>query len=511
MWTESILTHLDRATRGPSPSHGNFKVLLAACLVLLAIAISVVDLDRFPEWDEAVFLSQSGDVLEEDGEPVSLVASRELGTPTLLSIIRMAVDGLANTKIVWMAVSVIALAVAANLISVHLRLSAATFIIIYGTHWLGLLFITSFYGFFLASTAALMSVACYLSLRADSGRQVHWGVALGLALALSFWFRQIESFLVVAALILHAMTRSPRLMLAERGRGFVASAVVFLVTFAIPWSVDSTIRFGSVAQRINQGSRQGFGRGLSNQLPEYLDVFTGKASHYGIYGPAPTWARIAILLITVIALILAGFGYAQARADSPKSHGRFREVSCLLLVGLTLLGFFAFYIHDVSERYLLMGSIFVTGVVLEGLSRWRARSRMGGAALALLATMSIVWIVSNAVIARTYDAGRSEAGTAVYVYGGMLRELADGGDCAGVSRYGAPRVAFASGCRVWSAATAADASETLHKLSSEDRLIFVWWPAGYVDEVILPDRSWQNLFAGHEREGNEPMILWSAR
>lgn len=481
-----------------------------SCLILFALIALTVDLDRFPEWDEAVFLSQSGDITEQYEEPALLVASRELGTPVLLKIIRGAVDGFSNTKIVWVVISLSCLAVAACLITRHLTLSPAGLIIGFGAHWISLLFITSFYSFFIAATAALSAVACYLSLRSDRDRQIRWGVLLGLALSVSFWFRQVESSLVVGVLLLHAILVSPGIIFRKRIKGVGTAVFVFLSAFAIPWVVDSTRRFGSVGERLQSGSSQAFSRGWSNQLGDYLDAYMGEAAHYAAHGPSPMWARLLVVAVATIALVLALIGFVRGRRSTKSKIGDISTMPLLVALGVVLVGFFAFYIHLVRDRYLLIGGIFVTVAVLEGISRWRAEISRSGTWIALLGMMSIGWLIANGVIAHTYDLGRLQDGVIVENYSGVLRSIAGDRSCGGVARYGAPRITFGSGCRTLTATSPEDASRMLSGLVADTEMVFLWWPVVNVDEVALPDGTWYQLSWPSGEKPNEPAIMWSA-
>jgi 4-amino-4-deoxy-L-arabinose transferase-like glycosyltransferase len=165
------------------------------------------------------------------------------------------------------------------LISRHVRLPASLLILVYGTYWVSVTFIASFYGYFIAAVASLIAVACYVAVRAEQSRQVLMGVALGASLALAMWFRQIEGFLVGICLLGHALVVSPGAFWRQRWRGMSAAAVSVFVVFVVPWVIDTNSRFGSVSERIRGGAGQDFERGIFNHIGDYWDVLTGHSAH----------------------------------------------------------------------------------------------------------------------------------------------------------------------------------------------------------------------------------------
>jgi hypothetical protein len=285
-------------------------------LLVVAVAVIVAPLERFPEWDEAVFLGQSGGL---DGRPAprpSLVASREIGSAMLLRTIRAVTDTLANTRLLWILAAVAALCVGSWLLSRWTRTPPALLILSYGTFWLALMFMGTFMGFFLASVMALVAAGAYLGLRAAPEQQARWGVLLGVSLASALWLRQIESALVVACFLLHLLVVSPREVLAHRWRGRGIAAATLTATFVIPWIVDSTVRFGSVQERISLAQAQDFGRGVSNQLLDYANVLRGWSHYYDRFGPPPTWAVIVITGLLLLVLVAAAIEGVRARRAS---------------------------------------------------------------------------------------------------------------------------------------------------------------------------------------------------
>lgn len=479
-------------------------------LFVLALQISIVRLERFPDWDESVFLSQSGGFNGIQASAFHLVASRELGTPTLISIIRVVTETIANTRLVWILVSIILLITGAVMISRHVNIPPSLVIFGYGTLWLSLTFASSFYGFFIAAGASLIASALYLSLRADSRRQVRTGLAIGASLSLALWFRQIEGFLLVLTIVGHAVVVSPITFWRSRLRGAVATVGSGLVFFVAPWIVDTTVRYGSVAARLSGGQSQGIERGLSLQVVEYWGVLMGNSFFYRNFGSPPAWAT-GIVATIVIALVLLGlYGHLSKGSTAPQLSTDGVQIGATSLIwalGVVLTSFFLFFIGKVSDRYLLMGLIFLITGVLAGVWLLIEASgvdhRIGAIVLGCLA---FLWVVPNVVIASEYENVRYENGVDTQHWAQSLHRSAGGGECVGVSRYGAPQIQFGSGCTTRFTASAEDASEWASEARAPGRLVFVKWPERDADSLQLATDEWTDIsYAGDGRV----ILVWS--
>lgn len=84
--------------------------------------------------------------------------------------------------------------------------------------------------------------------------------------------RQVEGAVLLASIVLHALVVTPRAFWRSRWKGAGIAAVVAVVTFAVPWAVDSMVRFGGVAARISSGRGQAFERGWNKDVGDYLSV-----------------------------------------------------------------------------------------------------------------------------------------------------------------------------------------------------------------------------------------------
>jgi hypothetical protein len=479
-------------------------------LLVLALQISIVRLERFPDWDEAVFLSQSGGFNGIQAPPSGLVESRELGTPTLIGITRIVTETMANTRLVWILVSILLLITGAVMMSRHVDIPPSLIIFGYGTLWLSLTFVSTFYGFFIAAGASLIACALYLSLRADSRRQVRTGLAIGASLSLALWFRQIESFLLVLTIVGHAVVVSPTTFWRSRLRGVVAILGSGLVLFVAPWIADTTVRYGSVAARLSGGQSQEFARGLSLQVVEYWGVLRGNSFHYRNFASSPAWATGIVTTIVIAVVIMGLYGYLSKRSTAPQMSTdgvRIGATSLIWWVGVVLTSFFLFFIRHVSDRYLLMGLVFLTTGVLAG--AWRLVGATGvdhRVVATALGCLVFAWVVPNVAIAGEYENVRFENGVDTQHLAQSLHRLAGGRECVGVSRFGAPQVQFGSGCTTWSSTSAEDASVRASEARLPGRLVFVWWPERDAHSLELATNEWTDISYGGD---GRVVLVWS--
>lgn len=73
---------------------------LAMVALVTAVLLHTLSLDRYIQWDEAVFLSQSGGLEGSGAGPALMVASREIGPPRPIGFLRsISGDGLADTRL----------------------------------------------------------------------------------------------------------------------------------------------------------------------------------------------------------------------------------------------------------------------------------------------------------------------------------------------------------------------------------------------------------------------------
>lgn len=502
------------AAAGRRPTWLRPAVVWGAVLgVVILAAVVVVQFSRFPEWDEAVFLSQSGGFQGADARPLKLVASREVGTPVLLGLVRALTSSLVGTRVLWMALALTVLVVALVRLGRVVGFPPAAPVAVLSTYWLSLSFWGSFFSIYLATACMLLATALYLTLRADPRRVVGTGVAVGLAVAACLWLRQVEGALFALALVGHSLVVTPRAFWSRRWRGVAAAAAALVVGFGIPWVVDSVQRFGSVAARLSSGRGQSFERGWDSNLAEYARSLGGWAQTYDRLTSPPSWAVVVLAVLLVAALVatlVAAFSERRSTPPGTDDHGvRLGGVSLLWAVAVTQLAFFMFFIGVIMDRYMVSGALFalvaMIGTVWPRIRAWgdaRASgdARPGRWPAVVLTGLFTLWVIANGAIAMAYEDARYVNGKDIQDAAMQIQALADGGPCRGVSRYNTPQLQFGTGCAVRAARTVDVAMAKAAPQQAKGGLRFILWPGSdheWVAEVLgqrtqsvrLPNRS----------------------
>ena len=273
---------------------------------LVGLTVLSAGLGRYLEWDESVFYSQSGGLPGIAAPPATMAASREIGPAALISVLRIPAADVATLRMVWALVTITLLVLAFREVGRSIgSLRAAGGAALFGSSWLALLYIPSFYGSLIGACLAVATVGIYLRLRAGTRSGSVWdGLLLGVTVAAGFWFRHIESAIVVALILVHSMTGGA--VLWRRHWRTVALAVLtFVAAFAIPWVLDSAARYGSLSERLSSARGQGWETGLINRMPDYLKAIFGESTHYPALGSLSSWLTVGRVLQVIALLLIA--------------------------------------------------------------------------------------------------------------------------------------------------------------------------------------------------------------
>lgn len=489
-----------RVARGPAGVDIPVAWLVTVVLVAGALLHSL-RLDRYLEWDEAVFFSQSGGLEGSGAGPSVMVASREIGPPRLIGVLRtIGGDGLSDTRLLWVLVGLALLVVGSWAVGRVARTPGWVILGLFGTFWLAQLFLGGFWGFAIGAALALCVIAAYLHLRAGEADQRTLGLLFGLAVAAVLWMRQVEGAVLVACIVVHALVVTPRAFWRSRWKGAGIAVVVAVITFAVPWVVDSTVRFGSVLARISSGRGQDYERGWTNNLGEYLSVVRGRSVYYSRAGTPPRWALYAVDALLVIFVLVVCVSLviwwrnrrpsARTSADQP----RVGAVGLCLGAAAVLVGLFVFFIGEVSDRYMLMGLAPATVVLAVGLQRLVERRWSGRRATLVLAATVVLWGTVNTAVAVTYETGRALSSAHLHRTAHTLRTLAEDAPCQGITRYGQPPLQLVSGCQVSSGTKLEAAMTDVVERAREhpDALVFLLWPLGEIGPDDVPE-GWSRI------------------
>jgi hypothetical protein len=459
--------------------------------VSLACLLALLDSRKFYEWDEAVFASQFGGHLGLDAAPSSMAASREVGPAILSGLLGIFAPGLASLRLLWTAVTVAALAMAFKALgSVIGENAALSGFLICVSFWTVLLYAGSIYGSLLGAAASLLALALYLRLlQSKTGRPPSkWQpYLLGLALAVAFWFRHVETMIVLLVVVADALLVRRRSVFQLRH--WTKSLVTFLLAFAVPWSVESSYRFGSPIERIRLARDQGYPTGLQNNIEPYIALLTGD-SFYRAYGKLPALGPpvlTALLTLIVAGVVIALVAFPLGRA--------YRGVLALLvLISASSFSFFLFYGGVIEDRYVLYGVVFAAaaaGVVLQ--ECWRLLRRWAGnVPTAVLASLLfLVWVMANIALFLPHERGRFLEGRESAVTSATIHVLAGGRPCYIVARYGAPQMQAGSGCLATTSRDANAAATLARDKLSAGFFTVVVWPTSSAPQ--LGDPTWREL------------------
>ncbi len=456
-----------------------------AALVLVAWSLSLFGgLERFFEWDEAVFWSQSGGFAGNDAPMLRMVASRELGPPALIGFLRNLGLGLVGVRIAWATITVTALFGAAWRIEHHLgRWVGVSTAVLFGTSWLFSAYAASFYGAGLASVLGLLILALYLDLRRSPPSMIR-GVLFGLATVGALWMRTFETAVVLVILLLHSLVIERREVWSIRVGGAISSLVTVVALFVIPWLIDSVSRFGGVAQRLDAASSQGYALSFDVRVGPYLDYLAGGQQANSAFASIPAWP--GTVMTVIVSMVVVGSVAILCRGASPSARG-WRLVATLAVASLS---FYLFLAEQLRDRYLLFGLAFLflgfAGLIVSWFNSQR-RALYWPIAVAVLTT----WTLSQWAVAHPYQEARVEPGEQLASFGVLLDEAVDQ-PCHGISRYGAAQWQIATACSFSAASNPEAAKQLAVDLHADGLTVIVVWPESLSDSMTFDD-EWQTV------------------
>lgn len=408
-------------------------------IILYAATMILPAMDRFFTWDEAVFWSQSGGLDGTPAQPLKLVASRELGSPLLIRLLRYVESDLAEVRFLWASLAFLLLVFGAWRLARHIGDRGALFALwVYGTHWLVIAWTPTFYSNVLAAGFALLAATFYLDVIDEERRGRASSMWFGLAMAAMFAMRPLETLLVAAGLAIHFFILNWRKVGQLLGHVFVSIATA-LVAVGIPWVIDTINRFGSIANRIREGLSQGgqVASGLRSNVIEYVGILSGDRLNDAV----PYWSRyvviaVALIAVGVIVVALVRQGLSSVRG----SAGLF------ILLSFTSASFFLFWREALHERY-----FFVTMIFAAALFGWALNTLLGKptgwATRSIVAVVAVIWLVTQVISVSTYEETRDVSSERSARVAAAIRILSDDAQCEVISRYASPVMHVATGCR----------------------------------------------------------------
>jgi hypothetical protein len=473
------------APRSASRSQRFLESWWTGPLVLGLSAIIVVRLDRFPRWDEGVFLSQAGGI---DGLPapaLGLVPSREIGSVWYQHLLSLFVTNFPNLRALHLFVSLAVLAAAVRQLSRAVQVPPFLLSIVLGSYWLTLTFLGDFLRFTLLTFVLLGAIGSYLTMLGRTAPRPIDGVPPALWFSAALLLGPFEAGMVLLAALLHAVAtgfawRNPRLLAAAVATGSIA--------FALPFLLDTRRRFGSLADRLEQ--LRGRDSPLNNSdldwslLGDYVSLATQGPITYADY--TPSHRVMNVLLLVSVAVLVAGVFAALEGLVRLVLRRTVPAATTLLVLAVTLLMVFlgGFY-GALSDRYwvlpasllLLLGTTRLVGfvnAVLEVQIVDLDRRRQVAATLGLVA--SVLFLLPNLLLAQrieTHRTGDKEAEAVLRLTRSAIGEV----PCRGASRYNIPAVQWATGCRMSMVTRLEEAVAWALERDPDAGSAFVYWPS----------------------------------
>lgn len=457
--------------------------------LILILVFFVAALDRFLEWDEAVFFSQSGGLDGNPSRPNWFSASREIGPPLIIAALRLTGLDLAQVRIAWAVLAIALSIVAYRSLGRHIgRSIAMASLLTLWTFWLTLAFSGSFYGSLFAGLFCILSISTYLTVRTTPGwrNAALFGIAISGALAM----RQLESVIVTCVIIGHSLVVRPSLMWRERLKESLTAVAIFVGAFVLPWVGLSIRQYGSVSERFHLLKEQltGLPSGWTWGIDDYVRVIGGGTQANTPFTPLPTWplTGMAIALTALVILAMLGRG-------SDKSS---RQAILLTSAAAgALVAFFAlrYATVEVGDRYVTMVAPLVAVPIgglwsraVHGLSsqpKWRTHAALG--------SILVLWLASQLALAIPYEKNRDSLGEANLRDGSTMRVIAGSGDCVAITRFGAPEIQAASGCSVTRMTDNLAATTWALEIETLAVPAFILWP-GPANTLDLPG-VWTSL------------------
>lgn len=441
------------------------------------------ELQRFPEWDESVFYSQSGGFEGNDAPPATMVASRESGPAVFLGFLRLLGLGVAGSRVGVALASTAVLMLACWRLEHHFgRWVGVVTALFFGTTWLYASYAGSFFAAVPASVLALLVFALFLDLRVTA-RPVPVGVGLGIAAVVALWFRPFESGVVLIMLAGHSLAVRPRELWIDRKAGVASAAITILTLFVIPWSVDSVARYGGIAKRFSSANSQGYTLDPGVRIGPYFDLLSGAQNQPSPYTIIPTWMQTPIRYI-VVAVIVIGMGAVLRTWRTRAPHG------VIAVLGVGSIAFYLFVATILADRYLIHGLVFFClGAAILVVRALESRYRRPLGVVAVLAVG--VWLAAQVAIAGPYLQAEEINGRKVADFGVALSAEMPS-DCVGVARFGAPMWQLATACTFERQTVFDNAAIRSDVLSDAHAGVIMIWPeAEFVDSEVFD--GWDRL------------------
>lgn len=399
-------------------------VLLAAFIYALA-QLLLLDLDRFFEWDEAVYVAEVNRSIPATG----FAAHRARGITLLIAPVTLLTDSIAVLRIYLIAVSTAALAGAfliwCRVISWATPLAAGFFLV----GWMPV-----FYGSEVSPNLYVAFVAVALlgmTVRFARSRARGDLLGVGALAALVALLRPSDAVVLGIAVTVVVVA------IARGAVGpFVAALVSGLAVGTAPWVVESWVRMDGPLSRLQTASDSVEG-GLTLNLVDFARLLDGP-----LMGPQSSDQLPAAGVGWMVGLVaLAGIGVVIGTRDNRQVAG------AVLFTAIVFSTPYVVATGVLAPRFLLPAfALLCVAAGSGGIAMISAAPVRAVAAVPLLVVLvgGAAWNLPIVVeIGDDQTAAREDA----RALGHFLSEEAGGRPCAFSSQYGYPQISASSGCR----------------------------------------------------------------
>jgi hypothetical protein len=489
-----------------------------APVLLLVLALANVTLDRFPHWDEAVFLTQTAGKDGLDAPPAYLGPSREIGSVWKIGLLTHLSAAYPNIRLLHVLLGLILLAVAARSLQRVLGVPQAVIGIVLGSYWVTFAYLGQLLRFTPLTFVLLAALANYLLLTSDEPARSKFSrpLIVGSLFALGFLLGPFESAMVFGATVLHWLVRRG-FSLRALGLDFAVIVATIVLLFGVPFILESRARYGTFAGRVEalgniQGpmSQSAFDWSL---LDDYIRLVFVQPVSNANYAPEGWLAQLAFIVagsIMAVGILVGLRSFTRVILRKESEPATTLMSSAFWLFMFFLAGFYS----AMSDRYFILpGSL----LLLLGLRQaWRAmdkaatlvRARWSESRsdvrvpFALLGLM--LFAVPNIAAASQVDNNWSGTGEASATLS-LTRLVLGGESCVGATRYNAPAVQWATGCHVVLVRSFSDAVARTEAVG-DGSAAFIYWRSASLesDEIDALLRSGWIPLLEHPPTGGRP-------
>jgi hypothetical protein len=402
--------------------------LLGVVVITAVVSAIVSPLDRYWDWDEAVYISQVAPWTH----PTTWSAHRALGTAWLIAPVTFITDSVIATRL-WMMFWVSAgafLAFGAWIRTVGW--AAVTALALFMASWLGMYYLGLVYPNLLGALAVVGCIGLLARLSALGTESIDgtFGIVLicclvGASVALVTALRPVDG----AALALSVWVTGFYLLRLRAWPTMVASAVGAAVGIA-PWVIESIRVFGGVADRLRE-AQDIVSAAPTSRILDYVLVADGPLATTDTNGL--NWGVAASLAVGLLFVVV---GYVRSSARS--------AIRGVAFAGLIMAAPYLLWVGATAPRFL-----FPFAACWSICAAWGVHEVFKRTSFSRIAIVAVVLIMIGLQVPFAISFGDRD-----YVVRAESQEvglaLADviesDADCAFSSQFGYPQVGIASGC-----------------------------------------------------------------